>query len=183
MAAVLSMGMHGTASIGEIKNNALSSLGLVNRDRNMRFAGGQNPFMRREGGVWFNLIQQENGFASRCQSVGREVKTPLPASVSQLQCIVSFALLAVCEKEVFNFWSLARLLLTQNHLLLLLCSCSWIIKKTPSVFLQFFFSIYSCLWSSGTMSFLREAGVRFLAHRPTFPSLFLSKAFLPKSFK
>lgn len=112
MAAVLSIRVCGSTSIGEIKKNALSSPDLVYRDKNKRLPGGQNPFLRRAWGIWFKLIQQEDGYASRCQSVAQEIKMPLLAPVSQLQCITSFALLAVCEKEVFNFRSLARLLLT-----------------------------------------------------------------------
>lgn len=178
VAAVLSVETHGSASIGEIKN-ALPSPDLVHRDGNTQFPGGQDPFLRRAGGIEFNFIQQEDRFASRCQSVGREIKMPLPVPLLQLQCIVSFALVAVCEKEMFNFRSLGRLLLTQNHFLLLLCSFSWRKKKKITFsFLAIVFSICSCLWSSGTVSFLHEAGICSLVHRSTFPSLFLRKAFL-----
>lgn len=172
VAAVLSVATHGSASIVEIKKNSHPSPDLVHRDGNTQLPGGQDPFLRRAGGIRFNFIQQEDRFASRCQSVGREVKMPLPVPLSQLQCIVSFALLAVHEKEMFNFRSLGRLLLTQNHLLLLLCSFRWRKKKkkSPSVFLQLFFPFVVVCEAVAPCHFCMRQGYVLLCTDQHFPA-------------
>jgi len=69
VATVLSVAIHGRASMGEIQKNALPSTDLVHRDRNTQLPSGQDPFLRRVGGFYFNFIPQEDEFASRCQAV------------------------------------------------------------------------------------------------------------------
>lgn len=47
-------------------------------------------------------------------------------------------------------------------------------KEITFSFLATVFSVCGCLWSSGTVSFLRGAGICSLTHTPTFPTPFFS---------